>query len=144
MNINSMKVNNFRSFLHLEEIRLGQLATIIGQNDTGKSNILKAIDLFLQPRPKPDISDIYDKAPSEENIEIEISFSDLPSIITIEEGVETTFANENLLDKEDYLRLKKIFPRSDLAKYSVQINTYDYSDDIYSSLTMLKEKDLNE
>ena len=144
MNINSIKANNFRSFSHLEEIRLGQLATIIGQNDTGKSNILKAIDLFLQPKPKPDISDIYDKAPPEGNIEIEISFSDLPSIITIEEGVETTFANENLLDKEGCLRLKKIFPRSNLAKYSVQIISYDYSDDKYSSLTMLKEKDLND
>jgi len=144
MNINSIKANNFRSFLHLEEIRLGQLATIIGQNDTGKSNILKAIVLFLQPKPKPDISDIYDKAPPDGDIEIEMSFSDLPSIITIEEGVETTFANENLLDKEGCLRLKKIFSHSDLTKYSVQINTYDYSDDIYSSLTMLKEKDLND
>jgi len=144
MNINSIKANNFRSFLHLEEIRLGQLATIIGQNDTGKSNILKAIDLFLQLRPKPDISDIYDKASPEGNIEIEMSFSDLPSIITIEEGVKTTFANENLLDKEGYLRLKKIFPRSNLSKYSTQIITYDYSDDTYSSLTILKEKDLND
>lgn len=144
MNINSIKANNFRSFSHLEEIRLGKLATIIGQNDTGKSNILKAIDLFLQPKPKPDISDIHDKAPPEGDIEIEMSFSDLPSIITIEEGVETTFANENLLDKEGCLRLKKIFPRSNLAKYSVQIISYDYSDDKYSSLTMLKEKDLND
>jgi AAA15 family ATPase/GTPase len=39
MRVQSIFVENYGPFKVLEEMRLGPLATIVGQNDVGKSNI---------------------------------------------------------------------------------------------------------
>lgn len=144
MIIHSLKAQNYRPFSVLHEIRLGSLATIVGQNDAGKSNILRALQLFFDPRPKVDESDVHDGAASSDDIVIEVSFALLPEAIELEDDVSTSLQDERLVDEEGYLRIRKIFPRSNLSKPSIQLITHDFEDDQFSFLPKLKEKDLNE
>ena len=98
MRVQSIFVENYRPFKVLEEMRLGPLATIVGQNDVGKSNILRALQLFFESKPKIEDSDVYDGANSDDDIVIEVAFTSLPEKIELEEGIETTLQDEMLVD----------------------------------------------
>ena len=144
MIINSIAARNFRSFVELEETRIGKLSTIVGQNDVGKSNILRAIKLFFDQRSKLEISDVNDKAVSSDSVVIEVSLAELPEEIELEDGVPTTFSDENLLDQNGLLRIRKIFSCNNLAKYTVEIAVNDFDDSSFSKLVAKKEKELND
>lgn len=141
--IQSISARNYRPFEALEEMHLGQLATIIGQNDTGKSNILQAIKLFFESSPKIDENDVYDGASSDDDVVIEVVFSSLPERIELEKDIETTLEEEKLLDSDGYLRIRKIYPRRTLTKFNTILITHDFNDDRFAGLANLKEQELN-
>lgn len=143
MRIHSIIIKNFRPFAKLEETRLGPLATIVGKNDVGKSNILRALELFLKSNPKISEDDFHKGADEGENLEIEVLFDNVPEKIEMEEGVETTFNDEMLLDNGGYLRIRKTFKRTSLSKHEITIITNDFKSDIFSGLSTLKETELN-
>lgn len=143
MKIYSVFAKNFGPFAILEKTRLGSLATIIGQNDAGKSNILKTLQVFLQNK-KIEPKDVYDKASSNEDVLIELSFESLPDNIEIEEGVATTLQEEMLLDEKGHLCICKAYRRRNLAKFDPILITYDFEDNSFSGLACLKEDELNE
>jgi putative ATP-dependent endonuclease of OLD family len=141
MKIHSVSAQNFRPFSTLEEVQIGSLTTIIGKNDAGKSSVLKVLDVFFHNE-KLDDDDVHYGANEEEDVIIEICFTDLP-IIEIEEGVETTFEEEMLVDSHGFLRIIKIYHRDDLTKFEIVLNCNDYEDDDYSGLVTLSETQLN-
>jgi len=143
LRIHSITINNYRPFKVLKDVRLGQLATIVGKNDTGKSSILRAIQLFFEKRPKIDPTDIHDNAAPNEDVVIEIAFTSLPEKIEIEEGIETTFREEMLLDQNGHLRLRKTYPRDKLTNVEISLITQDFQDDFFAGLANLKENELN-
>jgi len=142
MHIHSIIVRNYRPFKILEEVRFGQLATIVGKNDAGKSSILRAIQLFLDKKPKIDPDDFHDYAGSNEDISIEIAFTTLPDRIQIEEGIDTTFRDEMLLDADGHLRIRKIFSR-DCKSVKIILVTKNFKDQYFGDLAKLKEADYN-
>lgn len=144
MRVHSILAKNYRPFKVLEEMRLGPLATIVGQNDVGKSNILRAIQLFFQSRPKIEESDVHDSANSDDNVAIEVAFTSLPEKIELEEGIETTLQDEMLVDADSYLRIRKTYPRSNLSNFSITLITHDFEEDRFAGLATLKERELNE
>lgn len=144
MRIHSISVKNYRPFATLEEIRLGPLATIVGQNDVGKSNILRALKLFLETKPKIEEQDIHDKAAPNADVVIEVTFTAFPEKVKLEEDIETTLQEEMLVDSAGNLRIRKTYPRNALAKPNITLITHDFQDDVFSKLTNLKEKELNE
>ena len=119
MRILSLIATNYRPFATLQEVHLGPLATIVGQNDAGKSNILRALRLFFEERPKIDECDVHDMAGPDEDVIVEVAFTDLPEKIALEEGIETTLQGEMLVDENDCLRIKKVYPRKNLSKFTV-------------------------
>jgi len=143
MRVHSIHARNYGPFAILEEVKLGLLATIVGQNDTGKSNILRALQLFFEDR-KIEEDDVHNGATPIDDVSIEVAFTSLPSKIELEDGVETTFQEEMLLDTNGYLRIRKIYPRESLTKYSVYLVTRDFEDDRFAGLPALKETELNE
>lgn len=143
MRVHSIRAENYRPFAVLEEVRLGPLATIVGQNDAGKSNILRALRLFFEDRPKIDERDVHDRADPGENVVIEVAFTDLPERFELQDGIETTLQDEMLLDANGYMRIKKTYPRTNLAKFETTLITYDFEDDLFAGLATLKEPDLN-
>lgn len=144
MRIHSITVNNYRPFKVLENVRLGELAIMVGKNDTGKSSILRAIQLFFEKKPKIDTSDVHDNAAPNEDVIIEIAFTLLPEKIEIEEGIETTFRDEMLLDQNGHLRIRKTYPRDKLTNFGMSLITQDFQDDFFGGLANLKETELNE
>lgn len=144
MKIHSVYLENFRPFKKLEEMKTGSLATIVGRNDVGKSNILRAFKVFFAEKPTIDENDVHDRAGPDENIIIELAFYSLPGKIELEPGVETTLQKEMLVDGDGHLRIRKVFPRNNLAKYEIVLITQDFGDEGFAGLALSKEKELNE
>ncbi len=144
MRIHSILVKNYRPFAVLQEVRLGSLATIVGQNDAGKSNILRALQLFFEDKPKIEDSDVHDGAKLDDDVLIEVSFTSLPENIQIEEGIDTTLQDEMLVDADGHLRIRKTYPRGNLTKFNIALITQDFKADRFGGLAMLKEKELNQ
>jgi len=140
--INSIVIKNYRPFRLLEETCIGNLTTLVGRNDSGKSSILRALKLFFNDKAKVEEDDIHDGA-RDEDVVIEITFSSLPDEIEFEDGVLTTFKEEMLLDKNDLLRIRKIFLNKELGKPKNLLITQDFQDSFYSGLINLKESSLN-
>ena len=143
MRIHSIKARNYGPFSELQEMRLGPLATIVGQNDVGKSNILRALRLFFEERPKIESSDVHDNAAPEGDIVIEVSFTSLPQNIELEKGVATTLQDEMLVDDNGHLRIRKTYPRDSLTKFKITLITRDFEDDRFAGLATIKEDKLN-
>jgi len=141
--IHDITIRNYRPFKVLEKTALGQLTTLVGKNDAGKSSILRAIQLLFEDKPRIEIEDIHDGANPNEDMVIEIAFTDLPATIQIEEDVETTLQEEMLLDQNGKLRVRKAYPRSDLTKVKISFITWDFQDDFFAGLANLKEGELN-
>jgi CRISPR-associated exonuclease Cas4 len=47
MKLKSLRIANFRSIQDSDEVRIEQVQALVGENNAGKSNILKAIEVFL-------------------------------------------------------------------------------------------------
>lgn len=135
MRCQSIFAENFRSFKVLEEMRLGPMATIVGQNDVGKSNILRALQIFFESKPKIDSEDVYDGPNSEGDVVIEVSFTSLPENIELENGIETTFQAEMLVDSDDYLRIRKTYPRDNVTKYKIELIVHDFQDPRFQGIS---------
>ena len=144
MRVHSILAKNYRPFATLEEMRLGSLATIVGQNDAGKSNILRALQLFFETKPKIEEGDVHDGASPDDDVMVELAFSSLPERIELEEGIETTVQEEMLVDGDGHLRIRKTYPRSKLTKFKVTLIIQDFADDRFAGLAAVKEKELNE
>ena len=69
MRVHSVSARNYGPFATLEPVVLGPLATIVGQNDVGKSNILKALQLFFEER-KIEADDVHDGAPPDQDVQM--------------------------------------------------------------------------
>lgn len=77
MIIKSVRVQNFRSILD-EELHCDSLTVLVGANGSGKSSLLRAIELFYAPDPTVAAEDFYAEDVSRD-IEITITFADLSS-----------------------------------------------------------------
>jgi predicted ATP-dependent endonuclease of OLD family len=142
MRISEFSAKNFRAFRIINTVRFGNLTTIVGQNDTGKSSILYALDVFFNEQ-KIEETDFHDKAPVDEFLEITVSFIDLPTEIELEEGVKTNFKEENLLNKDGELEITKVFSRKNPKKPKVFLMVLDYKENKFNNLCSLKEEQLN-
>jgi len=141
MRICGVRIENFGPFQILQETRIGNMTTLIGQNDVGKSHILKALDIFLTG------TDLQEgnvcTASKDQDVVIEVIFDELPESVELEDGVPTSFGEEHLVCQDGRLRVRKRFPRTDLKKPETTLSTYDFQDDRYAGLPLLKEQELN-
>ena len=81
MIISKIKVKNFRSIRELE-FQTNSLVVLLGPNNHGKSNLVKAISFALSTSAKVDLSDFFAFKQDEEEIRsnemwVEITFEDL-------------------------------------------------------------------
>jgi len=75
MIIKAIHVKNFRSILD-EQIDCDNLTVLVGRNGTGKSSILRALDMFYDPSAKVTAEDFYAEDTSQD-IEIAVTFGEL-------------------------------------------------------------------
>jgi AAA ATPase domain len=142
MRVAKLAVQGFRAFRQLNEINCGPFTTIVGRNDTGKSSILHALEVFFDgpPEERDFNRDLGLNAP----IVIQVSLTGLPDSVEFEEGVETQLGAERLLDSSGHLTIRKTYERTNPKKPKATLWVNDYVDPQFQNLCSLKERDLNE
>ncbi len=107
MKIQKLIINNYRGVNVSTEISLHDFTCIVGKNDAGKSTILKALDIFLNDSSvSVDDKNIYNP---DSLISIEVAFLCEGEVIKIDDAIETTFADEELVDTDGLLYVKKVW-----------------------------------
>ena len=147
MNLNSVKIRNFRGYKDEVSIKIDDLTTIVGKNDSGKSTILEALEIFFNNKivvcEKEDLS--INHSQGDDLIEITCVFSPILESIYIDASSETTLKKEFLLNTDGLLEIKKVFKASTAKpKPSTFIVCNHPSDENFNDLLTLKIKDLKQ
>lgn len=96
MYISKIRINNYKSFKDSGEIELNEnLFGIIGQNNTGKSALIDAIQCFFPNSKKNVVASDYHKG-TQDNIEIEIWFKGIT-----EEYLEEIFFEDKIIKENE-------------------------------------------
>jgi len=78
MKLRQLEIRNFLSFDEEGvEVEIGDVTALVGQNNSGKSNIIKALDLLLRPQKAKIDKDTFHHGGLERQIEIKGVFEDL-------------------------------------------------------------------
>jgi predicted ATP-dependent endonuclease of OLD family len=131
MKILDITIKNFRGISELQRLKVGEINSFVGKNDSGKSNILKALNAFFNE--KFDHNDIFKGIPDNEKTEINLRFTPNESV------------NKLALDSEGKINLKKTFEFNSKGKvvkaFTYICNDLDSSD--YSNCWGIKETEIN-
>ena len=100
-------MTRFRGVSESQEVLFDDYNIIVGQNDSGKSTILKALDLFLNDSEAS--SDIKNTSSDDNNVEIELYFSPNNKPIIIDEAIQTSFEAEEFVNEDGFLVVKKVW-----------------------------------
>lgn len=129
MKLTKAIITNFKGIKDPTTISFDKFNVIVGQNDAGKSTILKALDCFLNDN-SPKAEDLNNKADNQ-IVSIELFFLPEKSSIIIDENIETTFEDEEILNEENLLQVKKSWDTSKtkiIAETSVIRKRYNQQD----------------
>ncbi|MCP4481359.1 MAG: AAA family ATPase [bacterium] len=103
-------MKHFRCYNSEVEIPMSDLTAFIGKNDSGKSTVLEALEIFLNNSlVSCEKADLNNKADNN-NIEISCVFSDYPKELIIDSSSSTNLTKEFLTNTNNMLEIKKIFP----------------------------------
>ncbi|CAM1340935.1 ATP-dependent nuclease [Tenacibaculum amylolyticum] len=134
MILTKIKIHQFKGIFDEKEITIDDFNLIVGQNDAGKSTILKSLDCFLNSNnPSPD--DLNNKS-GNNLITITLHFNPSNQSIIIDQNIETTFEEEELVNDDNELVIKKVW---DVSKSRITANTFierkQYVENDFISLT---------
>lgn len=119
---------------------------IVGRNDFGKSTILEALAIFFEAEgAKADKNDMncFRLAEGENQFEIACEFSELPASLVLDEKVETTLADELLLNNDGCFEVVKTFKATTSGKPDKTfIRCQHPTDEVLSNLLGLKITEL--
>lgn len=107
MRLVAVHLTNFRAYGQKTEIALDPLTMIVGRNDSGKSSILDALDVFFNEA-SLDKDDQCVRA-GEGDTRIGCVFEDLPGELVLDEQHPTSLASEYLLRLDGRLEIIKTY-----------------------------------
>lgn len=105
MKLIRLRIRNFRCFKDEISIDFGDITALIGKNDSGKSTIMEALDIFLNDK-DPDKDDAS-KNGDPKDLTIICEFSDLPYELVLDDESPTTLQNEFLVNTNGNLEIHK-------------------------------------
>jgi len=110
MKLQKLILENFRGYKEASEVIFDKdLTAITGRNDSGKSTILEALEIFFNNKTvKIDSGDRNVKSSATE-VKITCVFNDIPEEIVIDENYPTSFSSEYLLNKDEKIEITKTF-----------------------------------
>lgn len=121
MKLLAVTIENFRAYKEATRIDFGNITTVIGRNDVGKSTVLEALEIFFNNElVKIEQSDcnVFSK---ETAVKITAEFSDLPGQIVLDSGAPTTLADEYLLSEDKTLLIQRVY---DCSKKVPSVETF--------------------
>lgn len=143
MKLLSVELENFRCYKDKVKINFDNLTTIIGKNDIGKSTILESLEIFFNNDTVKISQDDLNIYASHKEISITCEFSELPTKLILDSGVETSLHEEYLVNKDNSLKIKKVY---DCSKKTVSVEVFIIAEhptkDGFDNLLELKESDL--
>lgn len=146
MQLSKLIITNFRGYKDKIEVDFNDITTFVGKNDSGKSTILEALDIFFNDGKgciKIDNQDINieNKKNDDTDIAIEACFIDLPKEIIIDTSHKISLKDEYLLNDDGTLHIEKIFPNAS-SKPKVYIIARHPNNPNCNDLMQLKISDL--
>ncbi|HES8531674.1 TPA: ATP-binding protein [Streptococcus pyogenes] len=143
MRLEKLKLKNFRGYRDEMVVDFDALTAFIGKNDAGKSTILEALEIFFNNKlvvcEREDLSVGVD----EDSIYITCIFDELPNEIIVDTSSKTSLQEENLLNSDGDLEIKKIFKCSSAKpKPTIKIVCNHPVDDNFKDLLLLKQGEL--
>lgn len=131
MKIYDISITNFRGIESLKNLKVGDINSFVGKNDSGKSCILKALDAFFNDKFAP--NDVYKGISDGNKTEIVIRFETAESI------------NPLALDSEGKIKLKKVFSFSSAGKIVKELFycCNDINSEQYFNCWGIKEAEIN-
>lgn len=105
MEVDRVVITNFRAISDTVPFYLRPFNVLVGQNDVGKSTILKALDLFLGSELPNDAHP--NRRTGNPKITIDLALSPSNTPIVIDEAIGTTFAQEGLTDQDGRVVIRK-------------------------------------
>lgn len=101
------KIKNFRCYQREISVDFDDLTVFVGRNDSGKSAILDALDIFLNEKlPEADDRCVHAQ---DRDIQITCEFDQIPRELVIDAQHPTSLNREHLLNSRGNLELVKIF-----------------------------------
>jgi len=102
-----IRLRNFRCYCDEISINLKDMTALIGRNDTGKSTIMDALEIFFNDATidKHDAS----KGGNPNDVAIICVFDDLPNQLILDQAELTSLQIEHLLNINDMLEVHKVF-----------------------------------
>jgi predicted ATP-dependent endonuclease of OLD family len=131
MKIFDITIKNFRGISELQRLKVGEINSLVGKNDSGKSNILKALNTFFNE--KFDHNDVFKGIQEGQKTEILLRFEPNEEV------------NSLALDSDGKIHLKKTFEFNSTGKV-VKTFTYvcnDLNSPDYSNCWGIKESEIN-
>ena len=113
MKLTEIKLQNFRSYLNETSVLFDDLTVLIGRNDSGKSTILDALNIFFN-----DVAIERDDASAQgdsTDVRICCVFSELPDSIVLDDQHPTTLQEEHLVRDDGRFEVCRVF-NCNLAK----------------------------
>ncbi|ELV7526231.1 AAA family ATPase [Flavobacterium psychrophilum] len=131
MKIFDISILNFRGIKSLNNLKTGDINSFVGKNDSGKSNILKALDAFFNDKFTP--NDVFKGIQEDEKTEIIIRFD-------TEEPI-----NPLALDSDGKIKLSKTFTFSSAGRLVKELyyTCNDINSEQYLNCWGIKEAEIN-
>ncbi|WP_263772932.1 ATP-binding protein [Propionivibrio soli] len=109
MRLETVTLKNFRCYEDEIKVDFSDLTTFVGRNDTGKSSVLEALEIFFNNGVVSiEQSDAHVHS-GNEKVEITCEFTDFPDSLTLDAGAQTSLAEEFLLTDTGTLKLRKVY-----------------------------------
>ena len=112
MRLKQIKINNFRGYKDETIVDFDNLTAFIGKNDVGKSTILEALEIFFNNKMVVCEKDDLSVGVDSDSIFITCIFDELPDEIVVDTSSKTSLKDENLLNSNGDLEIKKTFKSS--------------------------------
>jgi putative ATP-dependent endonuclease of OLD family len=107
MKLKRLRIRNFRCFREEKSIDFEDITALIGRNDSGKSTIMDAVDIFLNDN-DPEKDDAS-KGGDPKDLTIICEFTDFPDEIILDDTNPTNLNTEFLLNGDGRLEIHKIY-----------------------------------
>ncbi len=145
MRLVNLRLSHFRGYKEETTVDLGDLIVFIGRNDSGKSSLLDAMNIFFNDL-VPEQDDLCVHA-TDQKVGITCVFDDFPIQIVIDEQYPTDLATEYLLNQSGQFEVKKVFTCTGTGKVkaaSIYALAYHPTSDRYNDLLSLSNAKLKQ